>query len=101
MMRRCPFALKLGLSFGIVILLSVALVYFLTARAITSRFAAYRAQEKQRIAQQVSSLLAEYRTRTGTWLGAERLLLAQYTVRINNQVVARHTPRCRNGRCIF
>ncbi|MCD5416558.1 ATP-binding protein [Candidatus Bipolaricaulota bacterium] len=92
MMRRCPFALKLGLSFGIVILLSVALVYFLTARAITSRFAAYRAQEKQRIAQQVSSLLAEYRTRTGTWLGAERLLLAQYTVRINNQVVARHTP---------
>ncbi len=92
MKRRFPFALKLGLSFGIVILLSVTLVYFLTARAIISRFSAYRGQEKQRIAQQVSGLLAEYRTRTGTWLGVERLLLAQYTVRINNQVIVQHTP---------
>ena len=68
MNRRFPFALKLGLSFVIVILVSVALVYFLTARAITSRFAEFREQNKQQVAKQICGLLCEYRRRTGTWL---------------------------------
>lgn len=37
MIRRFPFAIKLGLSFLVMILIAVALVYFLTARGITAR----------------------------------------------------------------
>jgi signal transduction histidine kinase len=91
MKRSFPFALKLGLSFAIVILLSVALVYFFTARTITARFSAYREQNKQQVAKQVCGLLAEYRIRTGTWLGIERLLATQYTVMINGQLIVRRT----------
>ena len=93
MNRRFPFALKLALSFGIVILVAVALVYFLTARAITSRFAEFREQNKQHVARQVCDLLAEYRLRTGAWFGIERLLSisTQYTVRINDRLIVRST----------
>lgn len=91
MKRRFSFALKLGLSFAIVILVSVALVYFLTARAITSRFATFREQNKQQVARQVCGLLAEYHLRTGTWLGIERLLSTQYTVLINGRLIVRRT----------
>ena len=91
MKRQFPFALKLGLSFFIVILIAVALVYFLTARTITSGFSAYREQNTEQTAKQICGLLAEYRIRTGTWSGVEKLLATQYTVLINNQVIVRHT----------
>ncbi len=91
MIRRFPFALKLGLSFVVVILVSVALIYFMTARAVTGRFAAYSEQNKQNVAKQVCGLLAEYRMRTGTWLGVERLLSTQYTVVVNGQLIVRRT----------
>ena len=91
MKRRFPFALKLGLSFVIVILVSVALVYFLTARAITSRFAEFREQNKQQVARQICGLLCEYRRRTGTWLGIEQLLSTRYTVWINGRLIVRRT----------
>ncbi len=91
MKRQFPFALKLGLSFFIVILIAVALVYFLTARTITSGFSAYREQNTEQTAKQICGLLAEYRIRTGTWAGVEKLLATQYTVLINNQMIVRHT----------
>lgn len=91
MNRRFPFALKLGLSFVIVILVSVALVYFLTARAITSRFAEFREQNKQQVAKQICGLLCEYRRRTGGWLGIEQLLSTRYTVWINGRLIVRRT----------
>ena len=91
MKREFPFALKLGLSFFIVILIAVALVYFLTARTITSGFSAYRKQNTEQTAEQVCGLLAEYRIRTGAWAGVEKLLATQYTVLINNQMIVRHT----------
>jgi signal transduction histidine kinase len=92
MTRRFPFALKLGISFLIVILIAVALVYFLTARGITSHFAAYREQNKEQVAKQVCGLLAEYRMRTGTWLGVEQLLTpAQYTMLINGRLIVQRT----------
>ena len=91
MNRRFPFALKLGLSFVIVILVSVALVYFLTARAITSRFAEFREQNKQQVARQICGLLCEYRRRTGGWLGIEQLLSSRYTVWINGRLIVRRT----------
>ena len=89
--RRLPFALKLGLSFIVVILVAIALVYFMTAHTITSRFAAYNEQTREQTAHQVCGLLAEYRLRTGTWLGAERLLSIQYQVVANGQVILRRT----------
>jgi len=91
MKRRFPFALKLGLSFVIVILIAVALVYFLTARSITARFSEFRAQNKQQIARQVCGLLAQYRMLTGSWVGIERLLSTQYTVFINGRLIVRRT----------
>jgi signal transduction histidine kinase len=91
MKRQFPFALKLGLSFFIVILIAVALVYFLTAHTITSGFSTYREQNTEQTAKQICGLLAEYRIRTGTWAGVEKLLATQYTVLINNQMIVRHT----------
>lgn len=92
MTRRFPFALKLGLSFLIVILIAVALVYFLTARGITAHFATYREQNKEQVAKQICGLLAEYRMRTGTWLGVEQLLTpTQYTMLINGRLIVQRT----------
>jgi len=92
MTRRFPFALKLGLSFLIVILIAVALVYFLTARGITQHFATYREQNKEQVAKQICGLLAEYRMRTGTWLGVEQLLTpTQYTMLINGRLIVQRT----------
>ncbi|MEA3356750.1 MAG: ATP-binding protein [Candidatus Bipolaricaulota bacterium] len=91
MRRRFPFALKLGLSFAIVILVSVALVYFLTVRSITSCFSAFREQSKQQVASQVIDLLAEYRVRTGGWKGIEQLLSRRYSVLINGRLIVRRT----------
>ena len=42
MTKRIPLALKLGVAFVVLILLAVALVYFLTAQSITRRFDEYR-----------------------------------------------------------
>ncbi len=91
MKRRFPFALKLGLSFVTVIMIAVALVYFLTAHSITARFDQFRTQNKQQIAHQVCGLLAEYRMLNGSWVGIERLLSTQYTVVINGHVIVRRT----------
>ncbi|HUT87593.1 MAG TPA: ATP-binding protein [Candidatus Heimdallarchaeota archaeon] len=91
MNRRFPFALKLGLSFIIVILVSVALVYFLTARALTADFAEFREQSKKDLARQICCLLAEYRMITGSWVGVDRLLSTQYSVIVEGQLVVRRT----------
>ena len=89
--RHVPFALKLGLSFVVVILVAVALVYFMTARTITTRFATYNAHTQKQTANQLCGLLAEYRLRTGSWLGVERLLFNQYTLVVNGQWIVRRT----------
>ncbi|MCK4246013.1 HAMP domain-containing protein, partial [Candidatus Bipolaricaulota bacterium] len=91
MKQRFPFAIKLGLSFAIVILVSVALVYFFTATGITTRFATFSEQNKQQIARQVCSLLGEYRARTGNWIGVNKLLSSQQTVLIAGKLIVRRT----------
>lgn len=91
MNRRFPFALKLGLSFVIVILVSVALVYFLTARSLSADFAEFREQSKISLARQICCLLAEYRMITGSWVGVDRLLSTQYSVIVEGQLVVRRT----------
>lgn len=91
MKQRFPFAIKLGLSFAIVILVSVALVYFFTATGITTEFAAFSEQNKQQIARQVCSLLGEYRARTGNWIGVNQLLSSQQAVLIGGKLIVRRT----------
>ena len=91
MKHRFPFALKLGLSFVVVILVTVALIYFLTAHSITAQFAEFRAQNRAQVARQVSGLLAAYRMENGSWFGIERLLSTQYTVFINGRLIVRRT----------
>ncbi len=89
--RNVPFALKLGLSFGVVILVAIALVYFMTARSITAGFADYNEQTRDQTANQLCGVLAEYRIRTGSWQGAERLLFTQYSLMVNGQLIVRRT----------
>lgn len=91
MKQRFPFAIKLGLSFAIVILVSVALVYFFTATGITTRFATFSEQNKQQIAQQVCNLLGEYRARTGHWIGVNQLLSSQQTMLVGGKLIVRRT----------
>lgn len=91
MKQRFPFAIKLGLSFAIVILVSVALVYFFTATGITTRFATFSEQNKQQIARQVCSLLGEYRARTGNWIGVNQLLSSQQTILVGGKLIVRRT----------
>jgi len=91
MKRRIPFALKLGLSFAIAILSSVALVYFLTARSITKRFDEYRQHNTQQVAEQVCDQLAWYRDYFGTWVGVDRLLLRRVTIQIGETVIEGRT----------
>ena len=74
MRRRLSFGVRLGLSFGVIILVSVALVYYLTARAITEQFSLYRVQEKEQVARQLAGLLAAYRLQNKAWSGVEQLL---------------------------
>jgi signal transduction histidine kinase len=89
--KNIPFALKLGLSFAVVILVAIALVYFMTARSITAGFADYNEQTRDQTAHQLCGVLAEYRIRTGSWQGAERLLFTQYSLMVNGQLIVRRT----------
>jgi len=86
MLRRFPLAIKFGLAFTTVILLSVALVYFFTARSITQRFDEYRKQNREVFGKTLSSQLAWYRGSQGTWVGVDRLLFRTVRVEINGQV---------------
>jgi len=86
MLRRFPLAIKFGLAFTIVILLSVTLVYFFTARSITQRFDEYRRQNREVFGKALSSQLAWYRGSQGTWVGVDRLLFRTVRVEINGQV---------------
>ncbi|RLE36469.1 hypothetical protein DRJ24_00420 [Candidatus Acetothermia bacterium] len=86
MLRRFPLAIKFGLAFTIVILLSVALVYFFTARSITQRFDEYRRQNREVFGKTLSSQLAWYRGSQGTWIGVDRLLFRTVRVEINGQI---------------
>lgn len=91
MRRRFPFALKLGLSFGVLILLSVALIYFLTVRGITSQFSAFRSQRDREIARQYIQPLARYRERFDTWVGVDQILCTQWTIVLNDRPYVRRT----------
>ncbi len=88
MKRRIPLALKLGVAFIVLILLAVALVYFLTARSITQQFDEYRQESREKFGQQLADQLAWYREWNGTWKGVlERMLTRPTLIAVGDQVI--------------
>ncbi len=75
MRRRIPLAAKLGVSFVLVILLAVALVYSLTAWSIARQFSEYSREKQTALAEQLAEQLAHYRSANGTWDGIIPTLL--------------------------
>lgn len=59
--------------------------YFLTARAVGERFAAYRLQERQVAAQQLSRLLGQFWEARGTWAGVDQLFRTRVEVYLLRQ----------------
>jgi two-component system sensor histidine kinase BaeS len=88
MKRRIPLALKLGVAFVVLILLAVALVYFLTARSITRQFDEYRQESRVKFGQQLADQLAWYREWNGSWKGVlERMLTRPTLIAVGDQVI--------------
>jgi len=75
--RRIPLAAKLGVTFVVVIVLAVALVYALTSRAIARQFDEYRQGNREMFAEQLASMLTGYRLDRGTWDGIIESLLTK------------------------
>jgi hypothetical protein len=88
MNRRIPLALKLGVAFVVLILLAVALVYFLTAQSITRRFDEYRQESREQFDEQLADQLAWYREWNGSWKGVlERMLTRPTFIAVGDQVI--------------
>ena len=77
MTRRIPLAAKLGVSFIVVILLAVALVYGLILWSIPQQFDEYRRSSRTVFGNQVALLLTNYREDEGTWDGVAESLLSR------------------------
>jgi two-component system sensor histidine kinase BaeS len=86
MKRRFPLTFKLGLSFAIVILLTVALVYFLTAQSITRRFDDYRQENREVFGETLASQLAWYYGNFGSWVGVYNLLYRVVPIQIGDEL---------------
>lgn len=86
MRRSIPLAAKLGVSFIVVILLAVALVYSLILWSIPQQFGEYRRTSREKFGEQVAMLLSRYRDQEGTWKGVgERVLFAPFIVDLGEQ----------------
>lgn len=86
MKRRIPLAAKLGVSFIVVILLAVALVYGLIMWAIPEQFDNYRRNSRETFGEQIAMLLSNYREAEGTWVGVgERVLKRPYIVSLGEE----------------
>ncbi len=86
MRRRIPLAAKLGVSFILVIILTVALVYGLILWSIPQQFDEYRRTSREEYAKEVAALLSNYRERQGSWIGVGEMVLTQpYIVNLGEQ----------------
>jgi len=83
MRRQIPLAAKLGVSFVLVILLAVALVYGLNMWSLTQRFDEYQRVSEERFGEQVAKQLANYYEQHHSWRGvAEAMLTYPYVVEL-------------------
>ena len=86
MSRRIPLAAKLGVSFIVVILLAVSLVYGLILWSIPQQFDEYRRTSREKFGEQVAMVLANYREAEGTWVGVpERVLQRPFVVGLGEE----------------
>ena len=86
MRRQIPLAAKLGVSFILVIILAVALIYVLTTWSITRQFDEYQRSSRENYATEVAALLGNYRADNGTWVGVGEMVLTQpYIVTLGDQ----------------
>jgi len=86
MRRRIPLAAKLGVSFIVVILLAVTLVYSLILWSIPKQFDEYRRTSRENFATEVAMLLSRYRDQEETWQGVgERVLFRPYIINLGEQ----------------
>jgi len=86
MKRPIPLSLKLSLSFAVIILLSVGLVYLLTARSITRQFDEYRQKNREIFGLTLADQLAWYYAEFGHWIGVDRLLYREVQITIGDQI---------------
>ncbi len=86
MRRRIPLAAKLGVSFIVVIVLAVSLVYGLILWSIPAQFDRYQQISQDRFGEQFAKMLANYHRQHGSWIGVvEALLTTPYTVSLGQE----------------
>jgi two-component system sensor histidine kinase BaeS len=88
MKRQVPLSLKLGLSFAVVILLSVGLVYLLTARSITQRFDEYGRTTRELIGMQLAANLSLYYREHQGWKNVHEYLYEPVVIQFGDQLFA-------------
>ncbi len=74
LIRRLSFPAKLLISFGIIILLTTGLGYFLVNRAINRAFEDFAVRSTHRHANEFLQFFADYYRRTGSWDGLAEIL---------------------------
>jgi len=87
MKLRIPLTAKLFVSIGLVLLLSVTLVRFLTVRDITRQFDVYRQRERDVLEKQLADQLAWYHEQFGSWNGVDRLFYKEVEVHVGDEIV--------------
>jgi len=86
MKRHIPLSLKLSLSFAVIIMLSVGLVYFLTAESVTRQFDEYRQSKREDLGVSLGSQLSWYYGETGEWIGVDNLFYREARIVIGDEV---------------
>ncbi|MBU1048883.1 HAMP domain-containing protein [Candidatus Bipolaricaulota bacterium] len=88
MTRRIPLAVKLGVSFVVVILLAVALIYGLIMWAIPQQFDEYRRMSQEAFGNQLAAQLVVYREQERSWVGvAERVLYRTIVIDLGEESI--------------
>jgi len=85
MKRRIPLSLKLGMSFGFVILVSIGLVYFMTTRSLSARFTEYRRDYLAFWGSVYQEDLAEYYEEHGSWVGVYDYFFATVDITVGEE----------------
>lgn len=88
MRRQIPLAAKLGVSFIVVILLAVALVYGLNMWSLTQQFDEYQRLSEERYGEKVAMQLANYYESHDSWIGVtEAMLKYPYVVPLGSETL--------------
>ena len=84
---RFPLALKLALAFGATILLSVGLVYWITAESLDRQFDIYREANRTQYAERIATTLTNYYASNLSWARVLELFTRPIRITIGDQVI--------------